>query len=572
MKKNLEIANIFYEMADILEIKEVEWKPRAYRRAARAIETSSKDVESIYKKGGLDALKKIQGVGESIAEKIEEFIKTGKIKEHEKLKTGVPRGVEKIMDIPGMGPKKAIKLHKHLGIESVKELKKAAKQGKIRKISGFGEKSEEDILKGIGLLKSSAGKMLLGKAWPLAQELVSELKKLKEVKKINVAGSTRRRKEVVGDLDILAVSTKPEKVMDYFTSISAVSDVIAKGSAKSSVRLKAGINVDLRVIKEKSFGAALLYFTGSKSHNIQCRQIAIKKDMKLSEYGLFKKKSDKFVCGRTEKEVYNKLGMQFIEPELRENRGEIKAALKKKLPKLIGYADINGDLQMHTKYSDGANTIKEMAEAAKKRGYEYIAVTDHSKSEHIAKGMDEKKLLKYIKEIDKVNKKLRGIRILKGAEVDILKDGSLDYADKYLKKLDIVLAAVHSRFKSSEKEMTKRVLKALENRYVHILAHPTGRLINAREPYAINLGRVFDACRDNNVWPEINAFPSRLDLSDSNAKYAIEKGLKLTVNTDSHSTDHLRYMEFGIATARRGWARKKDIINALPWKKFEKLI
>lgn len=570
--KNLEIARLFYEMADILEIKEVEWKPRAYRRAARAIETSSKDVETIYNKGGLEALQEIPGVGESIAEKIEEFLKTGKIKEHDNLKKDVPKGVEKIMDIPGMGPKKALKLHEALGVESVKDLENAAKKEKIRKLSGFGEKSEEDILKGISLLKSSAGKMLLGKAWPLAQELVSELKDLSEVKKISIAGSARRRKEVVGDLDILAVSSKPKKVRDFFTAMPIVSHVVVKGSAKSSVRLKAGINVDLRVIKEKSFGSALLYFTGSKDHNIQCRQIAIKKGMKLSEYGLFRKKGDKYVCGKTEKEVYKKLGMQFIEPELRENRGEIEAALKNKLPKLIGYKDVKGDLQMHTEYSDGADTVENMAKAAKEMGYEYIAITDHSKSEHIAKGMDEKQLSKYMKEIDRVNKKLKGIRVLKGAEVDILKDGSLDYADKYLKKLDVVIAAVHSRFKSSEKEMTKRILKALENRYVHILAHPTGRLINAREPYAVNLGKVFDACRENNVWPEIDAFPSRLDLSDSNAKYAVEKGLKLVIDTDSHNADQLRYMEFGIATARRGWAQKKDIINALSWKRFEKLL
>ncbi|MBD3303535.1 DNA polymerase/3'-5' exonuclease PolX [Candidatus Woesearchaeota archaeon] len=570
--KNLEIAGIFYELADILEIKEVKWKPRAYRKAASAIETGSKDVEKIYEKGGLKALKKIPGVGEAIAGKIEEFIKTGKIKEYERLKKSVPAGIEKITDVPGMGPKKALLLIKKLKIKSIKDLEKAAKEGKIRRLSGFGEKSEEDILKGIDLLKSSAGKMLLGKALPISQDLIKELKNLKEVKQINIAGSTRRRKEVVRDLDILCVSSNPKKVMDFFTKLSAVSSVIAKGSTKSSVRLKSGINCDFRVVEEKSFGAALQYFTGSKDHNIRCRQIAIKKGMKLSEYGLFKKKSDKYVCGRTEKEVYKKLGMQFVEPELRENRGEVEAALKNKLPKLIGYGDIKGDLQMHTRYSDGANSIEDMARAAKEMGYEYIAITDHSKSEYIAHGMDEKRLSKYMDEIDKVNKKLKGIRILKGAEVDILKDGSLDYADKYLKKLDIVLAAVHSRFKSSEKEMTRRILKALENRHVNILAHPTGRVIGKRKQYSVNLGKVFDACRDNTVWPEINAFPSRLDLNDSNAKYAVEKGLKLTINTDSHSTDQLRYMEFGIATARRGWARKKDIINTLPWKKFEKLI
>lgn len=570
--KNLEIARIFYEIADILEMKKVEWKPRAYRRAARSIETSSKDVGEIYKKGGLKALKEIPGVGEAIAGKIEEFIKTGKVKEYEKLKKSVPKGIEKVVNIPGMGPKKALVLFKKLKIKSVKDLEKAARSGKIKGLSGFGEKSEEDILKGIGLLKSSAGKMLLGTALPIAQELISNLNKMKKLKKVSLAGSTRRRKEVVRDLDILGVSSDPKKAMDFFTKLQLVSSVLAKGSTKSSVRLKSGINCDFRVVEEKSFGAALQYFTGSKDHNIKCRQIAIKKGFKLNEYGLFKKKGNKYVCGKTEQEVYKKLGMQFIEPELRENRGEIEAALKKKLPKLVGYNDIKGDLQMHTKYSDGVNTIEQMAGAAMKMGYEYIAVTDHSKSEHIAHGMDEKRLAKYIKEVDKINKRLKGIKILKGAEVDILKDGSLDYSDKYLKKLDIVLAAVHSRFKSSEKEMTKRILKALENRYVKILAHPTGRVINKRKAYSVNLSKIFEACKANNVWPEINAFPARLDLNDVNARDAIEKGLKLTINTDSHSTDHLRYMEFGIATARRAWARKKDIINALPWKKFEKLL
>jgi len=570
--KNLEIARIFYEIADILEMQGVEWKPQAYRRAARAIEASSKDVENIYKKGSLKALKEIPGVGDAIAKKIEEFIKTGKIKEYLRLKKSIPEGVEKIKNIPGMGPKKALLLHKKLKIKSIKDLEKAAKSGKIQKLPGFGEKSEEDVLKGIELLKSSAGKVLLGKAWPIAQEVISNLKKLREVKKINIAGSTRRRKEVVRDLDILAISSNPKKVIESFTKLPVVATVLAKGPTKSSVRLKDGLNCDLRVVEEKSFGAALQYFTGSKDHNIRCRQIAIKKGLKLNEYGIFNAKTKKYLCGKTEQEVYKKLGMQYIEPELRENQGEIEAALKNKLPKLIGYKDIKGDLQMHTKYSDGVNTIEQMARTAMQMGYEYIAITDHSKSEHIAHGMDEKRLSKYITEIDKVNKKLKGIRILKGAEVDILADGSLDYSDAQLKKLDIVIAAVHSKFKSTEAEMTKRILKALENRHVKILAHPTGRLINTRKPYAVNLSKVFDSCKANNVWPEIDAFPSRLDLNDAHTKDAIEKGVKLVIDTDSHSTDQLRYIEFGIATARRGWARKKDIINTLSWKKFEKLL
>jgi len=570
--KNLELAGIFYEIADILEINDVAWKPQAYRRAARSIETLSKDVSKIYEKGGIPALKEIPGVGNAIAQKIEEFIKTGKIKEYSKLKKSIPGGVEAMTHIPGMGPKRALILFNKLKIKSIKDLEKAAKSGRIRKLKGFGIKSEEDILEGISLLKSSAGKMPLGTAWPIIQKIMSDLKKFKQFQKINVAGSTRRMKEVVRDFDILATSSNPKKAIDFFTKLSYVKKVVSKGSTRSSVRLDSGINCDLRVVENKSFGAALQYFTGSKDHNIRCRQIAIKKGLKLNEYGLFDSKSNKFVCGKTEKEVYKKLGMDYIEPELRENRGEIEAALKKKLPKLIKYTDIKGDLQMHSKYSDGINTIEEMAKTAKALGYEYIAITDHSKSERIAGGMSEKQLLKYISEIERINKKIKGIKILKGAEVDILADGSLDYSDKYLKKLDIVVAAVHSRFKSSKKEMTNRILKALNNRHVKILAHPTGRIINQRNPYALDIDKVLNACADNNVWPEIDAYPSRLDLNDVNTRTAVDKKLKIVIDTDSHSVDHLKYMKFGVAVARRGWARKKDIINTLPWKKFEKLL
>lgn len=570
--KNLELAGIFYEIADILEINDVAWKPQAYRRAARSIETLSKDVAKIYEKGGIHALKEIPGVGNAIAQKIEEFIKTGKIKEYVKLKKTIPSGVEAMTHIPGMGPKKSLVLFKKLKIKSIKDLEKAAKSGRIRKLKGFGIKSEEDILEGIALLKSSAGKIPLGTAWPIIQEIMSELKKFKQFQKISVAGSTRRMKEVVRDFDILATSSNPKTAIELFTNLSSIKKVISKGSTRSSVRLDSGINCDLRVVENKSFGAALQYFTGSKDHNIRCRQIAIKNGLKLNEYGLFDSKSNKFVCGKTEKEVYKKLGMNYIEPELRENHGEIEAALKKKLPKLIKYTDIKGDLQMHSKYSDGINTIEEMAKAAKARGYEYIAMTDHSKSERIAGGMSEKQLLKYIAEIDKINKKVKGIKILKGAEVDILADGSLDYADKYLKKLDIVIAAVHSRFKSSKKEMTNRILKALDNRHVKILAHPTGRIINKRNPYALDVDKILDACHANNVWPEIDAYPSRLDLNDVNVRTAVDKKLKLVIDTDSHSIDHLEYMKFGVAVARRGWAEKKNIINCLPWKRFEKLL
>lgn len=570
--KNLEIARIFYEIADILEMQSVEWKPIAYRRAARGIETLSKPIEEIYEQGGLNALEEIPGVGQRLALKIEEFIKTGRVKEYEKLKRSVPSGVEEMMHVPRMGPKKALLLYKKLGIKSVKDLEAAAKAGKIKKLFRFGAKSEEDILKGIDIFKTGEERMLLGRALPIAREIVSRFKTMAEIKKVVVAGSIRRMKDTVKDIDVLVVSPKSEKVMDFFTKMPNVAAVFAKGPTKSSVRLKEGLNSDVRVFDEKSFGAAMQYFTGSKDHNIRCRQIAIKKGYKLNEYGLFNSKTERYVCGRTEEEVYKKLGLRYIEPELRENRGEIEASMKNQLPNLIGYNDIKGDLQMHTKNSDGGNTIEQMASAAMQAGHEYIAITDHSKGERIAHGMEEKRFLKYLTEIDRINRKIKGIHILKGIEVDILPDGELDFSDKYLSKCDIVVAAVHSRFKSSKAEMTKRILKAMENRHVNILSHPTGRLINARAPYEVDLGKIYDAAVANNVWLEVNSFPTRLDLSDTNIKEAIAHKAKLVIDTDSHSADHLRYMEIGIATARRGWAEKKDIINSLPWKRFEKLI
>jgi DNA polymerase (family 10) len=466
-------------------------------------------------------------------------------------------------------------LHKKLGIKSVAQLEKAARAGKIRKLKGFGPKSEEDILRGIEMLKRGEERKLLGTVLPLARALEASMKKVRDVKQAVAAGSVRRMKETVGDIDILTISKNSKPVMDAFTKMPEVVEVLAKGPTKSTVILSYGkhqIQADVRVLEEKSFGAALQYFTGSKDHNIKLRQIAIKKGYKLSEYGLFIAKTGRYVAGRTEAEVYKKLGLPYIEPELRENRGEIEAAQAKKLPKLIPYNAIKGDLQMHTKWSDGSNTIEEMASAAQKMGYKYIAITDHSKSQHIAHGLDEKRLAKYLKALDAAQKKFPNIRILKGSEVDVLPNGKLDYSDRILKQLDIVVAGVHSRFKSPKAEMTKRIVKAFSNKYIHVLAHPTGRVINVREPYEFDLEKVFQAAIDNNVALEINAFPSRLDLKDVHIKLAKDFGVKLSMGTDSHSADHLRYIEFGIAQARRGWAESKDILNTLPFNKLEKFL
>lgn len=570
--KNPEIASLFYEIADMLEMQNVQWKPQAYRKAAKGLEALGEDVEEIYKKEGIKGFRKIPGVGEKLALKIEQYIKTGRIKEYERLKKSMPAHLNELMAVSSLGPKKAVILNKKLGIESVEDLEKAIKQHRIAKIFGFGAKTEENILKGIELMKRGRERKLLGIVLPIARDIAEKLRKLKEVDKIEIGGSIRRRKETIRDIDILITSKKPAPVMDLFTSLPDVDRVLAKGATKSSVILKNNMQVDLRVLDPKSFGAALQYFTGNKEHNIMMRERAIKKGLKLSEYGLFNKKTNKLVAGKTEEEVYKKLGLPYIEPELRENTGEIDAALNKKLPKVIGYNDIKGDLHVHSKYSDGDDSIEDIADYAKKIGYEYICISDHSKSQHIAHGIDEERLLKQLEEIKKINKKLKNFRIFTGSEVDIKSDGSLDFSDDILKKLDVVIASVHSGFKSSKEEMTKRVVKALKNENVDIFGHPTGRLINEREAYEIDLNEVFNVAKERkNLFLEINAFPSRLDLNDANVKLAVSKGLKLAINTDSHSTTQMHYMELGIATARRGWAEKKDIINCLGLKEIMKV-
>jgi len=570
--KNIEIALIFYKIADILEMLGIEWKPIAYRRAARVIETMSKDIETIYNKDGLKGLMQISSIGKALAKKIEEYILTDKIKEYELLKKQIPKGFEDLLYVQGIGPKKVYKLFRKLKIDNIQKLENAAKKGLIRKLDGFGDKSEQEILKSIEIFKRGQERMLLGKALPIAREIESSLEKLKEVKKVVIAGSVRRMKETIKDIDILVISSNPKKVVNTFTTMPNVERVLAKGETKSSIVLKQGINSDLRVLEEKSFGAGLNYFTGSKDHNVELRRIAITKGLKLSEYGLFNAKNGRYVCGRTEQDVYKKLGLSYVAPELRENFGEIPAAKKSKLPKLIDYDSLKGDLHMHTKWSDGANTTEEMIKACINLDYKYIAITDHSKSEYIANGLDEKRLLKHCQEIDKLQKKYPQIRVLKGAEVDILSDGKLDYSDKILKKLDLVIASIHSRFKSQKEEMTKRIIKALENKYVNIFSHPTGRLINEREPYEVDIEKLFETARENNVFLEINSFPSRLDLKDINIKLALEHEVKFAINSDSHSTEHLKYIELGIAQARRGWLESKDILNTLSKQKVEKIL
>ena len=566
---NEEIARVFGEISEYLEMGDVAFKPQAYSRASAVIASLEEDVASIYEKGGLKALEDIPGVGKSLALKIEEYLRTGKIKYYENLKKKTPVDVSELTRIEGLGPRKIKILYKKLGIRNVDDLEKAASAGKISKLAGFGKKSEENILKGVFFAKKFRGRYILGDKLQWIESVAKDLKTFKEIKKLDVAGSIRRRKETVGDLDILAVSSKPKPVMDYFVSRPWVVRVLGKGEAKSSVKAENGMDVDLRVLEEKSYGAGLLYFTGSKEHNIRLRELAIKKGLKLNEYGLFRGK--KMIAGKTEEEIYKALGLEYVPPEMREDTGEIQLAALKKIPKLVDYGSLEGDLQIQTDWSDGENSIEEYAAAAINLGLKYIAITDHTQSLKVANGLDEKRLEKQMLEIDRLNKgfekKRIDFRILKGAEVDILKDGSLDLPEKTLAKLDIVGVAIHSHFNLPEKEQTKRLIRAMENKFSDIVFHPTGRLIGEREPLRLDMEAVIKAAKTTGTVLEIDSYPNRLDLKDEYVRLAVDMGVKLSVDSDSHSVRHLRFLDLGLAQARRGWAKKSDIINAWPIEK-----
>ena len=569
----------------------VAFKPYAYQKAAITLETLEEDVEEIYKKGGIKALEEIPGVGESIALKIEEYLKTGRIKGYEKLKKKTPINLEEIIAVEGMGPKKAKVLYQKLGIRNLKDLEKTARAHKIASLFGFGEKTEKNILEGIAFLKRSKGRFLLGEILPKVKEVYEKFKSLKEVEKIDPAGSVRRMKETIGDVDFLVISKNPEKVMDFFVSLPGVIKIWGKGTTKASIRMKEGFDMDIRVVPDRSYGSALQYFTGSKEHNIATRKIAIDRGFKLSEYGLFR--GSKMIAGADEKEIYQKLGMEWIPPEMRENQGEIEAASERKLPKIIGYKDIKGDLHCHSKWDGGANSIEEIAEAAMKMDYQYIGIADHTKFLRIEHGLDEKKLELQKKEIEKLNSKFRirpqpisnglgrpaliqgrwrnsKFRILQGCEANILSDGLIDIKDEALKKLDFVIAGIHSNFKMEKSKMTERIIRAMKNPNVDIISHPTGRILKRRDEYQIDFDKILRVAKETGTILEINSFPERLDLNDQNIRRAKEAGVKMVINTDSHHKDQMRFIEFGIAQARRGWAEKEDIINTQPLEKLLK--
>ncbi len=558
---------------------EVPFKPRAYERVAQNIANMERALSDIYKVGGFKALKEISGVGQSIAEHIEELIKTGKLKYYEKLKKSAPVDLSTLTQIEGLGPKKIRKLYQELGIKNLAQLEKAAKTGRIAKLKTFGAQSERNILKGIDFVKKSGGRYILGFVMPQIKMFEERLKNLKEVEQLAVAGSVRRRKETIGDIDILAVSKNPKKTMAYFVAMPEVVHVYAHGATKSSVKTKFGFDIDIRIIPKSSWGAALNYFTGSKEHNVALRELAIKKGWTLNEYSLsggVGGKKGKVIASKTEEEIYKKLGLQYIEPELRELTGELDVSRKNKLPKLIEYGSLKGDLQVQTNWTDGSSSIEQMARAAASFGLEYIAITDHTKRLAMAHGLNEKTIKKQWEEIDKLNLKFKSqnskLRILKGTECDILPNGKLDLPDYILKQLDVVGVSVHSRFNLSRPEQTARIIKAIENPNVDILFHPTCRIIQRREPIDIDIEAIIKAAKDTGTVLEIDAYPDRSDLKDEYIKKCVEAGVKLSIDSDAHATSHFIYLENGISQARRGWAEKKDIINAHPLEKMLKML
>ncbi len=564
---NKEITGLLNEIADLLDIRgENQFRVRSYRTAANTIAGLTGNITQMSD----DEIKSLPDIGESIAKKIREVSDTGSISQLDKLRSEIPESLIEIMKLEQMGPRRTRVLNEELNIESLEELKKAAEEGKIEKLEGFGKKTIENILKEIKEYYRKGGleRFKLNEAEEIVTPLLEYLGK--EIKDIKVAGSYRRRKETVGDIDILGTSNNPGKSMDHFVKYEEVKEITVKGKSKSSVKLRTGLQVDLRIVQKKSFGAALLYFTGSKAHNITLRKAGQGKGYKINEYGIYK--DNKFLAGKTEKEMYRKLGLSYIEPELRENNGEIDSARRGQLPDLVDINDIRGDLQAHTNATDGNNSLEEMAKAAKKLGYEYLAVTDHSKKVSVAGGLDEKELAGQIEEINKLNQGIKNFRILKSVEVDILKDGSLDLDDVILKELDLVICAIHSNMNLPEKKQTNRILRAMENPHFNILAHPTGRMIGKRSGYEINMDQIMNKAKERGCFLEINSNPDRLDLSDRYIRQAEETGLKLAISTDAHSTVTLENMKYGVAQARRGWLKKDDVINTRSWKDLEKLL
>ncbi|MFN4197016.1 MAG: DNA polymerase/3'-5' exonuclease PolX [Caldimicrobium sp.] len=562
--KNKEVAEIFRKTAQLLDIKgDNPYRIRAYEKAAQTIESLSRDVEDLAKEGKLESL---PGIGQDLASKIKEILRTGTLSLYEELKKEIPPILLSFLEIPGLGPKKVKVMYEKLGITSLEELEKACLQHKLAKLPGFGLKTEENILKGIKLYREKTGRRPLGEILPLAEEVVKLIKKKAPIIEISIAGSIRRRKETVKDIDVLITSQKPREVMQVVTELPLVEEVIAFGETKTSVRLKTAIQMDVRVVEPQSWGAALAYFTGSKAHNIRVRELALERGLKINEYGVFK--GEEKIAGKTEEEVYAALGLPFIPPELREDRGEIEAALQGRLPNLVEEKDILGDAHVHSKYSDGTASLEEILAKAEAMGLSWVAVCDHSQSLKVAGGLSVEDLFKKKKRIEELNQRSNKVKLIFGAEVDILNDGSLDYPDEVLKEIDFVIAAIHTGFQQDEKIITHRIVSALKHPLVHAIAHPTGRILGEREPYNVNIEEIFFYAKQFGKALEINAFYKRLDLNDIYVKACKEMGIPVIIGTDAHFIDQMEYLKFGVMVARRGWCEKKDLLNTLDYDKF----
>lgn len=587
--KNKEVVKLLQEIGQLLELKgENPFRVRSYEKAAQNIASLTEPIEKFVNN---DKLETIPGVGEGIAKKIKEYLETGKLKYFNELKKVFPEGLLEILSVPGIGPKTAKTLYDELKIKSLAQLEKAAKEHRLSKLHRLGEKTEENILRGIQMVRKGGERILLSSALFLAKPIIKELEKCPDVKDINLAGSIRRKKETIKDIDILCTAKKSDVVMDKFVNLPQVKEILAQGKTKSSIILDEDIQVDLRVIKPESYGAALMYFTGSKDHNIALRELARKKGYKINEYGLFKlgKRSGRVstrgkgagsakpvretrVAGKTEEEVYKKLGLQYIPPEIREASGEIEMASRNKIPRLIAQSDIKGDLHVHSRYSDGAGKLTEIAEKEKSMGLEWVGICDHSQSLRVAGGLHPDVVYEKIEEIKKINKKNKNFKVLCGMEVDILSDGSLDYDDELLSQLDLVIAAIHTGFKQSEEQLTERIISAMENKYVHMIAHPQGRLLGKREPYALNMEKVLKTAQKTQTFLEINAYPERLDLYDIYCRKAKERGILMGIGTDAHTLNQTENLCLGVAVARRGWLERRDVLNTISYNELIKTL
>ncbi len=566
---NSDIERIFREIADLLEIEGAnQYRVRAYRTAASTVGRLSTNVKDLLEKG--EDLTELHGIGEDLAGKIKEIVDTGTLEQLKELEKKVDPELADLMKVGGLGPKRVRTLHETLGISTLEDLKKAARQEHIREIEGFGTKTEHQILEDIERVRGVEDRTLLSVAEEIAQSLEHYLGEFEKTERVAIAGSYRRRKETVGDLDIVAVSTAGKKVIEHFVEYEDIDKVLSKGKTRSTVLLRSGMQIDLRVVPKKHFGAALFYFTGSRSHNLALRREALEKHLKLNEYGVYK--GNKLLAGKTEKDLYKVFDLPYIEPELRENNGEFDAALNNELPELVSLDDIRGDMQSHTTQSDGNNTLEEMAHAAKDKGYEYLAITDHSKRVGVTTGLDSKGLRRQMKQIDSLNKKFKKFRVLKSIEVDILEDGSLDLLDDILEELDIVVCSIHSKLDLPEDKQTERYIRAMDNPYCTIIAHPTERRIKERNPMNLNMDTLMKAAKERNVVLEINAQPDRLDMSDVHCRMAVDYGVRVVISTDAHRTSDLDFIRFGVDQARRGWVQRKDVLNTRTWKQIQNLL